>query len=223
MLLKIIPLFLVGYCSGMQNFSCSLSGNSTEVCHNEFEVCCDHECLSLNQTCPGFDDDKIWVWSVFVIASLTDFAQIVIAVWYRDVYFYRLTWTGENEGFSYNHGMKYVEELIHQLSGGLIGRAKLRGKELKDLIDTEKLSLWISMIFSLALGFSQRLLDLPYLTYVYQVYTIHCTYTFVLVCTFVHEKLDMYKSCTKMLKNINFLEKRTKFLNVFLILTKNLN
>ena len=90
MLLKFFQLILIGYCCCAKNLTCpSKSGESNEICQAELEVCCDNECLSLNATCPGFNDDDIWVWTIFTIATLTDLGQIIIAIYYRKVFFYR--------------------------------------------------------------------------------------------------------------------------------------
>ena len=163
MLLKlgIIFICLFGLCSKARNLVCpSENGNSSKICLKDFEVCCDNECLSLNSTCKGFNDEKIWIWCVFSIASLTDLGQIFIVIYYRKVFYYRMTWNEENEGFTHRHFIKYVEQFIDYISCGMLGRKKLRGQNLNLIIDTKRLSLWCSMVFSLALGFSQRLLDL---------------------------------------------------------------
>ena len=66
-------LLLFGCVSFAQNLTCSSSdGNSTEICNAKTEACCDNECVRLDQACPGFADDEIWVWVVFVLVSLTD-------------------------------------------------------------------------------------------------------------------------------------------------------
>ena len=66
-------LLLFGCVSFAQNLTCSSSdGNSTEICNAKTEACCDNECVRLDDACPGFADDEIWVWVVFVLVSLTD-------------------------------------------------------------------------------------------------------------------------------------------------------
>ena len=141
----------------------SENGNSSEICLNGVEICCDYECVKLNESCPGFSDDNAWMWSIFAIASLTDIAQIFIVIWYRRVFYYRMTWTDDNEGFCHRNFITYYEKFVDYIFCQRIGRLKYRGQNLDDVVKTDRLGLWVCLFFSLALGFTQRLLDLPYL------------------------------------------------------------
>ena len=163
--INIFLIFLLRYCNANPDKSIcpSSDGNSSQICHLKLEACCDNECLKINETCPGFADDKKLAVAVFALSTLTDVGQVVIAIWYRKVFFYRLTWGEASEGFCYRSFLKYFEQLIHLLTFGLIGRWKLRDRRLEDVINTDKLSLWLSMLFSLGINFLQRILDLPYL------------------------------------------------------------
>ena len=166
MLLKIAIVLILLFnprIKGENSVCLSENGNSSEICQNGFEICCDYECVQLNKTCPGFSDDDKLMWSVFVIASLTDIAQIFIVIWYRKVFYYRMTWEDKNEGFCHRNFIKYFEKFVDKIFCSRIGRLRLRGRKLDDVIKNDKLGLWVCVFFSLALGFTQRLLDLPYL------------------------------------------------------------
>ena len=149
----------------MENSTCpSSNGSSIQICLENFELCCDNECLPINQTCPGFSNDEIWVGVVFALSVLTDIGQIFIAIWYHKVFFERLTWSDDNEGFLHQHCFKYIEQFTNWITCGYLGRKKFRGKEIQDIIDIDKVGLWFHMFLSLALAFLQRLLDLPYIS-----------------------------------------------------------
>ena len=128
------------------------------------ELCCNHECRSLSESCEGFPDDELWIGLVFALSAMTDVGQIVIAICYHKTFFHRLTWTSDNEGFCYRNFTKHFEKCVHWISRGIFGRWQLRGKNFKELIQHGKLKmkLWSCMFVSLALGFLQRLFDLPY-------------------------------------------------------------
>jgi hypothetical protein len=139
------------------------ANDETSSCQKNIELCCDNECKKINDYCAGFDNDKALVWIIFSLSLLTDVGQIIIAICYRKVFFYRLTWGKDNEGFSYRNFFYYIERIIDYITCGKLGRWRLRNKNVDILIDTDQISLWLHMFLSLALQFSQRLLDLPYL------------------------------------------------------------
>ena len=158
----ILAILLFNFSNALRNSSCSSNDrNSSQTCLQDSELCCGNECLKIDETCSGFSDDEVWALVVFVLSALTDVGQIIIAIWYHKVFFYRLTWTEDNEGFSHRHGFKYMEDFTNWVTRGYLGRKKFRGKSLDDI--TSELGLWLCMFGGLTLGFLQRLLDLPYI------------------------------------------------------------
>ena len=111
----IFLVLLLGYYCAAQNFTCpSKSGNSSEICQKNVQLCCDYECVRVDDSCKGFKDDKVLVWIVFALSALTDLGQILIAIWYHKVFFHRLTWGEKCEGYCYRNFTKHFEKLITQ-------------------------------------------------------------------------------------------------------------
>ena len=105
---------------------------------NETLLCCDDNWQLLDSFCVGLKDEPDFLFdlplafTIFTVAVLTDFLELIFALCYHNVYFNRMIWEEENEGYTYRYFFKGIEIAINTVLPGL-GKIEFRGRTIEEL------------------------------------------------------------------------------------------